>query len=80
MIKASDCKCCKCGKQAVAFFPCIDPDIPSYPYCDECLDKAKEELAMTLWIDDPEQLLFARLIIEEQKRQRKKQEKPKRNL
>ena len=40
-MKASDCKCCKCGKQAVAFWPVIDPDIPSYPYCRECLDKAK---------------------------------------
>jgi hypothetical protein len=27
--KATDCKCCVCGKQAVAFWPVIDPDIPS---------------------------------------------------
>jgi len=40
MIKASDCKCCECGEQAVAFWPVIDPDIPSHPYCRKCLDKA----------------------------------------
>ena len=47
-IKASDCKCCECGKQAVAFWPVIDPDIPSHPYCRKCLDKAKGELLMEL--------------------------------
>lgn len=41
LIKASDCKCCVCGKQAVAFWPVCDPDIPSYPYCRKCLDKEK---------------------------------------
>lgn len=40
-MKASECKCCECGEQAVAFWPCIDPDIPSRPYCRKCLDKAK---------------------------------------
>ena len=40
-IKASDCKCIICGKQAVAFWPIIDPDIPSHPYCRKCLDKEK---------------------------------------
>lgn len=48
LIKASDCKCCECGEQAVAFWPCCDPDIPSYPYCRKCLDKAKGELLMEL--------------------------------
>ena len=43
-MKASECKCCRCGKQAVAFWPCFDPDIPSHPYCRECLDKEKMEL------------------------------------
>ena len=43
-VKASDCKCCECGAQAVAFWPCIDPDIPSNPYCRKCLDKAQLEL------------------------------------
>ena len=40
-IKAATKKCIVCGKQAVAFWPCIDPDIPSQPYCRECLNKAK---------------------------------------
>jgi hypothetical protein len=41
-MKASECKCCICGKQAVAFWPVVDPDIPSFPYCRECLDNEKE--------------------------------------
>lgn len=36
-IQASECKCCVCGKQAYAFWPVIDPDIPSHPYCEKCL-------------------------------------------
>lgn len=52
-MKASDCKCCKCGKQAVAFWPVIDPDIPANAYCRECLDKAKTKLLLKLnKIDD----------------------------
>ncbi len=47
-MKASECKCCVCGKPAVAFWPIIDPDIPDYPYCRECLDKAKREVIMKL--------------------------------
>lgn len=47
-IKASDCKCCVCGAKAVAFWPIIDIDIPSYPYCRKCLDKAKGELLREL--------------------------------
>ena len=43
-MKASECKCVNCGKQAVAFWPVVDPDIPSYPYCRECLDREKMEL------------------------------------
>ena len=27
-MNAKDCKCCACGKQAVAFYPIVDPDIP----------------------------------------------------
>lgn len=40
-MKASDCKCCVCGRRVVAFWPVIDPDIPELPYCRECLDKAR---------------------------------------
>lgn len=48
MRKASDERCCVCGKQAVAYWPIVDPDIPAYPYCRECLDKAKHELMLRL--------------------------------
>ena len=47
-MKASECKCCVCGKQAVAFFPIVDPDIRPYPYCRKCLDKEKAKLLIKL--------------------------------
>ena len=50
-VKASDCKCCECGAQAVAFWPCIDPDIPSHPYCRKCLYKAKAKLMIEIFKD-----------------------------
>lgn len=50
--KASDCKCCECGKQAVTFFPVVDPDIPSHPYCPTCLEKAMIDMAKAVWKDD----------------------------
>lgn len=40
-MKASECKCCECGKPAVCFWPVIDPDIRLQPYCRECANKAK---------------------------------------
>ncbi len=40
-MNASECKCVICGKPAVAFWPVFDPDIPSEPYCRECLDREK---------------------------------------
>ena len=43
-MKAEDCKCVKCKKQAVAFWPVCDPDIPEHPYCRKCLDGVKERL------------------------------------
>ena len=48
-VKASDCKCYECGAPAVAFWPCIDPDIPSHPYCRKCLDKAKAKLMIDIF-------------------------------
>ena len=66
-MKASECKCCECGKQAVAFYPFFDPDIPSYPYCRECLDKAKMELAYELWGDNPVMMAIAKKSINENK-------------
>ena len=47
-MKASECKCCECGKQAVAFWPIVDPDIPSFPYCRKCLDEAKEKMIVEI--------------------------------
>lgn len=44
MINASDCKCVVCGKQAVAFWPIIDPDIPEHPYCRKCLTEAQAKV------------------------------------
>lgn len=48
-VKASDCKCCVCRKKkAVAFWPCMDPDIPSHPYCRKCLDKTRQDFLVKL--------------------------------
>lgn len=53
LIKASDCKCCVCGEQAEVFWPIIDPDIPSNPYCKKCVKEAQYELLLKLHeIDD----------------------------
>jgi len=49
IIKASDCKCVVCGKKAVAFWPCIDPDIKNNPYCRKCLDKLKIQMLMEMY-------------------------------
>jgi hypothetical protein len=48
IIKASDCKCCECGKQAEVFWPVIDPDIPSHPYCRKCVAKEQAKLMIEL--------------------------------
>lgn len=48
-MNASECKCIICGKQAVAFWPIIDPDIPAKPYCRKCLDKAKVKLLINVF-------------------------------
>lgn len=48
IIEAKDCNCIKCGKQAVAFWPCCDPDIPDNPYCRKCLDEAKNDLLIEI--------------------------------
>ena len=52
VVKASDCKCCVCGAQAVAFWPVIDPDIPSEPYCRKCLDKTKAAVIREIMLKD----------------------------
>lgn len=50
--KASDYTCVECSKPAVAFYPCVDPDIPSHPYCADCLEKAMVSMAEAVWPDD----------------------------
>ena len=57
-MKASDCKCIKCGKQAVAFWPVIDPDIPSHPYCRKCLDKEKLKAMIAMFGDEKGKAYF----------------------
>ncbi len=49
MVYAKDCKCCKCGDQAVAFWPIIDPDISENPYCRKCLDRTKQKVIMEIF-------------------------------
>lgn len=51
MILASDCKCCICEAQAVCFWPVIDPDIPSHPYCREHGDEAKMRVMAKVFND-----------------------------
>jgi hypothetical protein len=51
-MEAKDTKCCMCKKQAVAFWPQVDPDIPSYPYCADHLEEAMIETAKLVWPDD----------------------------
>lgn len=57
-MKASECKCCVCGKQAVAFWPTIDPDIPSHPYCRSCLDKAKLKMLVKIFGEEDGKAFF----------------------
>jgi hypothetical protein len=47
-VHAHDCECCQCGAQAVAFWPVVDPDIPSSPYCRTCLDAAKDKALLQM--------------------------------
>lgn len=56
---AKDDKCCVCGKQAVAYYPCVDPDIPSYPYCADHLEQAMIDMAKAIWKDDKKMQVMA---------------------
>lgn len=51
-MKAKDDKCCICGEQAVAYYPCVDPDIPSHPYCADHLENAMIDMAKVVWKDN----------------------------
>ena len=48
IIHAKDFKCVVCGKQAEVFWPCLDPDIPTHPYCRKCLTKEQAKLLIEL--------------------------------
>jgi len=58
-MEAKDDRCCICGKQAVAYYPCIDPDIPSYPYCADHLEEAMIDLAKAIYKNDKKMLVIA---------------------
>jgi len=47
-IQAKDCKCIVCGEQAEVFWPVIDPDIPSHPYCRPCAKNAQIRVMIEL--------------------------------
>ena len=64
-MEAKDCKCIKCGKQAVAFYPVVHPDIPSYPYCAEHLEEAMISMANAVWKDDKGMQMLAKHIAKE---------------
>lgn len=64
-MEAKDCKCIKCGKQAVAFYPLIDPDIPSYPYCAEHLEEAMISMAKAVWKYDKDMQVLAKYMAKE---------------
>lgn len=40
--------CRRCGQPAVAYWPVIDIDIESHPYCRECLDREKVQMMIEL--------------------------------
>ena len=50
MSKAKDKNCCikGCKSKAVAFWPVVDPDIPSNPYCRKHLDESKIRLLLMI--------------------------------
>ena len=49
------CVSCYADKKytpATGFWPCVDPDIKSYPRCEECIEKKKLELIIKMTEDD----------------------------
>lgn len=48
-MKATDCKCIKCGEPAVCLWPFVDPDIQSHPYCRKCVEEAKMRLMLAIY-------------------------------
>ncbi|MCK9434774.1 MAG: hypothetical protein M0R32_08115 [Candidatus Cloacimonetes bacterium] len=71
VVHAKDLKCCTCKtEQAVAFWPFIDPDIKSHPYCQKCLDKTRDNLLLTMFLEDEKR--------EKAEKRRKKEEEEQR--
>lgn len=64
MINTFECKC-SCGAQAVCFWPCIDPDIKSYPYCDQCYTEAIDNYTEAIALDT---LYGSKHMVNEQRR------------
>lgn len=74
-MEAKDCKCCRCDRQAVAFYPVVDPDIPSYPYCADHLEEAMISMAKAVWKDDNDMQVLAKYLAKETaKKYRQKEE------
>lgn len=71
---AKNQRCIECGKQAVAFYPLIDPDIPAHPYCADCLYKAMVSLAEAVWGNDKGMLAMAKHHAEKVKEKYKNKE------
>ena len=42
-------KCTDCDKEAVCMWPACDPDIQSFPFCRECVEKRKEGIMKKLY-------------------------------
>jgi hypothetical protein len=40
--------CRRCNQPSVAYWPAIDPDIESFPYCRKCLDREKMKLLIEM--------------------------------
>ena len=64
-MEAKDCKCCRCDRQAVAFYPVVDPDIPSYPYCADHLEEAMIGMAKAVLKDDNDMQVLAKYMAKE---------------
>lgn len=49
-MKATECKCCCCGEDAVAFWPIfdIDQETQPNPYCRKCLSQAKMQMLLAM--------------------------------
>ena len=52
-MKAKDYKCIECGKKSDVFYPAVDLDIKSYPYCRKCVDEIKLRLLIKLTESKP---------------------------